>query len=221
MDDNLAKPKKSGESPSGYSGRLISIDITDSHFIDIGSYTTDTITPDGWSVKYYVKDDSTKYDDVYIEWSKGNVRGVYKGESLLQFRRYFIPQYKGENAKNLFFWHGCATDCQAVLTLNKDSAIEKDYTSVIDYNIQNGQIVYVSDYSFENEPSFQLTVADLMRDKEHSVRFKNLCMTAANKSSCVDTIIFRKDKVLLKATLTVDDYYRNKEILEEKAVPLN
>jgi hypothetical protein len=202
-------------------GQLVSINFNDSNYNELSSYALDTVTKDGWTIKYLVKDDSTEYDDIYIEWSKGNINGIFKAEeSVLQFRRYFIPQYVGENKNYLFFWHGCATDCQAVLTLSKDSAFSKDYTRVINYNIQNGQIGYVTDKGSEDDKPFQISIVDLSKNKEHLVQFKNLCMYAAHKESCIDTIIFAKEKVIVKATLTIDNYNRDKEIIEEKSIDL-
>ena len=202
------------------SGQLIPIDFNDSDFRDLPLYAIDTFTKDGWSINYYVKDDSSKYDDIYIKWLKENIGGIYKSEGVLQFRRYFIPEYVGENKKCLFLTHGCATDCRAVLVLYKDSSIARDYMSVIDYNIPNGQIAYVTDEGNKDNLAFQLAVVDLLRNKEHIVQFKNLCMSAAYKESCVDTIVFNKDNVTIRATLTVDDYNRDKEITEEKTIIL-
>ena len=200
--------------------QLIPVDFNDSNYNELISYAIDTLTEDGWTIKYLVKDDSTRYDDIYIKWTKGNVTGTFKAESALQFRRYFVPKYTGENKSYLFFWHGCATDCDAVLTLNKDSAVSKDYTSIIDYNIPNGQIAYVTDKVYEDDHPFQISIVDLFKNKEHLVQFKNLCMYAAHKESCIDTIIFSKEKVIAKATLTINDQNRDKEIIEEKTVNL-
>jgi hypothetical protein len=200
--------------------QLIPVDFNDSNYNELNSYAIDTFTEGGWIIKYLVKDDSTRYDDIYIRWTKGNVTGTFKAESVLQFRRYFVPQYAGENKNYLFFWHGCATDCAAVLTLSKDSAFSKDYTSVIDYNIPNGQIAYLTDKSYEDDHPFQISIVDLSKNKEHLVQFKNLCMYAAHKESCIDTIIFNKGKVIVKATLRINDHNRDKKIIEEKTVNL-
>lgn len=202
-------------------GQLIPINFDDSNYNELNSYAVDTVTKDGWTIKYLVRDDSAKYDDIYIKWSKGNVNGIFKAEeSVLKFRKYFIPQYVGENKNYLFFWRGCATDCQAVLILSKDSTFSKDYTRVIDYNIQNGQIAFVADKGSQDDKPFQISVVDLSKNKEYLVQFKNLCMYAAHKESCVDTIIFKKEKVIVKATLTVDNHKRDKEITEEKSIDL-
>lgn len=202
-------------------GQLIPVDFNDKKYTDLSLSAIDTVTNDGWAIKYLVKDDSTKYHDIYIEWSKGSVNGIFKAESVLQFRRYFIPQYTGENDNYLFFWHGCATGCQAVLTLNKDSAVSMDYTSVVDYNIPYGQIAYITDRGAKDGKPFQISVVDLSKNHEYLIQFKNLCMYAAHKESCIDTIIFQKEKVLVKATLTIDNYNREKKVIEEAIVDLN
>lgn len=201
-------------------GQLVPVNFNDSNYLDLSSYAVDTVTQDGWVIKYLVKEDSTKYYDIYIQWSKGTVSGIFKAESVLQFRRYFIPQYTGENEKYLFFWHGCATDCQAVLTLRKDTAVSNDYTRVIDYSIPYGQVAYVTDKGAEDNKPFQISVVELLKNKEHVVQFKNLCMYAAHKESCIDTIIFKREQVIVKATLTIDNYYRDKEVTEEMKVSL-
>jgi hypothetical protein len=202
-------------------GQLIPVDFNDSNYNDLNFYAIDTVTKDGWAIKYFVKDDSTKYDDIYIEWAKGSSRGIFKAEYYLKFRRYFIPQFTGENDKYLFFWHGCATDCQAVLILGKDSTFSRDYTQVIDYNIPYGQIAYVGKKGTADGKPFQISLVDLAKNKEHLIQFKNLCMYAAHKESCIDTIIFNKEKVVVKATLTIDNYNRDKEVAEEIKVNLN
>ena len=38
---------------------------------DVGFNAHDTITADNWKIEYLIKDDTTRYDDVYIKWSKG------------------------------------------------------------------------------------------------------------------------------------------------------
>ena len=204
-----------------YTRQLIPIDFNDSNYVGLGLYAIDTITQKGWSISYLVKDDSSKYNDIYIKWQRGNIKGIYKGEFLLQYRRYFVPEYSGENSKYLFFKHGCATDCRAILTLSKDSATSKDYIRVVDYNVSNGQIAYVTERGSEDFRPFQISIVDLAKSKEHSVQFKSLCMYAAHKESCIDTIIFRKHKVLIKATLTIDDYYKDKDVVEKKVVNLH
>jgi major membrane immunogen (membrane-anchored lipoprotein) len=78
------------------SGKLIQIDFRDNNYMDLQPSAKDTITNDGWNVRYLIKDDSTKYNDIYIECSKGNVSGLFHGENLLQYRHYFIPTFIGE-----------------------------------------------------------------------------------------------------------------------------
>jgi hypothetical protein len=215
---NSGNRKKDERNIILHSGKLIPIDLNDSNFSDLESFASTLRTPKGWNINYYVKDDSTKYEDLYIEWSKENMKGEHLCKNVQQYRRYFIPEYKGENDKFLFLTHGCATDCNAVLTLSKESLIAKDFENVVDFDIANNQIVSVSDYAVKKEPLFGLTVYDLKKGNQYDVKFKNLCMTAANKGSCVDTIIFNKSKVTIKANLALNDYYRENEIVETKTV---
>lgn len=203
-----------------FSGQLVRIDLNDSNFSDLNLHSADTLTQNGWSIKYLIKNDSTKYNDIYIEWSKGNIKGIYKAESVLQFRRYFIPQYVGENDNYLFLKHGCATDCSGILVLSKDSTFSQDYIRVIDYNIPNGQVVYVTEVGTKDDSPFQVAVVDLPKHLEHLAQFKNLCMYASHKESCIDTIVFKKDLVSIKATLTIDNSFRNKEVSEELKISL-
>jgi len=196
------------------------IDPNDSNYLDVKSYAIDTVTPSGWSIKYFVRDDNTKYDDLYIQWSKGSIKGVYQAEDVLQMRRYFIPEYRGENQNHIFLWHGCATGCQAILTLSKDSSpTAKDYLNIIDYDISTSKVVYLTNFNLEHEPSLEVAIVDLNSSKESKARFENLCMSAALKQSCIDTVVFSKDKVVIKATLIdKSDYHREKEVVEKKVV---
>jgi hypothetical protein len=89
----------------------------------------------------------------------------------------------------------------------------------VDYNVGENKVVYLTDFDIENEPSFEVAVVDLNSGRERKVRFDNLCMAAALKRSCVDTVVFSKDKVVIKANLIdKDDYYREKEVVEKKIV---
>ncbi len=202
-------------------GELIPIDLNDSNYYGVDGYALDTATSNGWLIKYFVKDDSTKYSDIYIEWSKGTTKGIYKGTSVLQFRRAFIPRYIGENSKCLFFLHQCASECRTLTTFRKDSAVTMSYTNVVDYSLPLGQIVCVTDEGQEDFRPFQLAVVDLFSDKEQLIQFKNFCMYATSKEQCVDTVIFAKDKVLVKAILTEANDDKSKEVVEQRTVTIH
>jgi hypothetical protein len=211
MADNARVSADSG------TGRLTPIDYNDPVYAGVGSYAQDTITKDGWTLRYFVRDDSTRYTDIYIEWSKGNQRGLFYGEDILEMRRYFIPIYTGENATHIFLKHGCATDCAAVLVLGKDSTLSHtDYLQVVDYSIPYGKVVYVSDSS-AYDMRMELFAVDLQSGSKRRLLFDNLCFTASFKEQCVDTVRFSKNAVAIGATLTdVNDEERERKISEVK-----
>ncbi|WP_148661175.1 hypothetical protein [Flavisolibacter tropicus] len=206
--------------PDANAGKLIPINFSDSNYYEIQSYAHDTLTKDGWLIKYLVKNDSSRYKDLYIQWSKGNNKGLYHCPSVLEYRRYFIPEYIGENNQLLFFEHGCATDCGAILTLQKDTTKAVDYPHVISYSIPHGVVVFVNQAGQQDGAPFEVSAVDLMKNKEHRLKFNGLCMAAAYKEQCVDTVIIMKNKVVVKATLTVNDYNRDKELPEERMAKL-
>lgn len=187
---------------SGKTAKFISINLNDSSYIDFKSFAVDTITDSGWRIKYLVKNDSTKYKDIYIDCFKGNKHAIYFGSDLLQLRPGFVPRYIAETKSHLVFWHRCATDCQALLVLSKDASMKfKEFESVIDYNLNLGQILYISDDYYENPSNnFIVNLMDLVRNKNYKISFKEVC-SAANMVSCVDTVIFKKSKVTVKAIL--------------------
>ena len=181
------------------SSKLIPIDFSDSNYVDVAFYAKDTITADGWTIKYMVKDDSTRYSDIYIQWSKDNRGGLFYGESILLMRRYFVPFLVGENKTHIYLEHGCATGCRAILTLSKDSfPKDNDYNLVIEYNIKNGQILYCKDYS--NLDTMKVVIVDLKRNKEKTITFENVCYSTP-MTSCIDNVILERDYVKLSATL--------------------
>jgi hypothetical protein len=187
-----------------YSGtdKLVPMNFMDTNYVDFLDYAKDTLTPNGWTIKYLVKDDNTKYNDIYIECRKGNLQGIFQGKDILQFRSYFVPKFVGETKSFLFFTHACATDCSALLVMSKDSLPTfTDYQRVYDYNIKLGQILFVPDECYANEDKkFILTLADIQKKKEYNITFDNIC-SAVNKGSCIDTVIFSNNKVTIKTTL--------------------
>jgi hypothetical protein len=201
-------------------GKLVQIDYSDTNYYDLRSYIKDTITPGGWKIRYLVKDDSTKYKDIYIECSKDSMKGIFYGSDLLQFKRYFIPVFAGETKSHLFLRPGCATDCSAVLTFSKDSTGQfNDYQNVIDYNINLGQILFVTDSCYENEDKiFELGFVDLNRSVTRKITFNQVCMNVF-KPGCVDTVIFSKKQLIIKATLA-DQSTHMKEIKQTRILNL-
>lgn len=197
-------------------GNFISMNFSDTNFMGFKSFARDTVTVDGWAIKYLVKDDSTKYNDIYIDCSKGSKHEVFFGADLLQLRPGFISRLTGETKSHLFFWHRCATDCQALLVLFKDTSIKfKDYESVIDYNLNIGQLLYIPVGSYENPSSnFTVKLFDFLRNKEYKISFKEVC-GAANMVSCIDTVIFKKSEVTVKATLRANIDSEKNELISK------
>ena len=200
-------------------GKLIEINFQDSNYLDLPLYAQDTITKDGWTIRYFVKDDSTRYNDIYIQCSKGNLKGIFYGEELLQFRRYFIPEFAGETNSYIYFTHGCATDCSAILVFSKDSVKFTDYQRVVEYNLEYEQILYVMDSSYENEEKiYELALVDLTHKKTHRITYSNICM-GFYKPACIDTVIFDKKQVTIKTTLQ-ESFGSEKEISQTRIIKL-
>jgi len=204
--------------PTRGTGQLISLDFADTNYIDVPLYAKDTVTLDGWAIKYLVKDDSSKYNDIYIQWTKGDRSGLYHGPDILLMRRYFIPELEGENNSHIFLTHGCATSCAALLVLSKDSVPKaQDFSSVFDYNIKDGQLVYIPERSYSLD-TLEVSVVDLNRKEENTVIFKNIC-NLSPEEGCIDSVHFDKNYVRLFATLIdKNDKDKIKPIKENQTV---
>jgi len=201
-------------------GKLLKISFSDTNYFDLKIWIKDTITQDGYKIRYLIRDDSTKYNDIYVECSKGGLSGIFHGENLLQYRRYFIPTFAGETDKHLYFSHGCATDCSALLVFPKDTLSNfKEFIYVVDYNVDFGQVLYVTDSTYENEMQiYQLALIDLNNNKTHKITYNNIC-GAVIKPSCIDTVIFSKSQVTIKTTLR-KSMDTEKEITQTKIIKL-
>lgn len=202
-------------SPYIGTGKLLPINPADKNYAELGSYTKDTITPQGWTIKYFIKDDSTRYKDLYIEWGKGTRKGYYKAKDVLTYRRYFIPKYVGEQESGIFFWHGCATDCQAVLVLSKDTMGGfNDYVHVVDYNAKLGQVLYVTDNTYKNQDKlFELSLIDLARKRQHNILYKAIAR-GTNMPRSVEKVAFGDNKITITTNLfsSLADTVGKKEI---------
>jgi hypothetical protein len=183
-------------------GNLIPIDFSDSNYLELRSYAVDRTTDDGWSIKYFVKEDSTRYKDLYIVCSKGSVKAIHRAEDVLKFRRYFVPEFEAETKANIFFSHGCATDCSAMLVFNKvPTARFTDYLSLVKYSIELGQVLYVTDSSYENEGKvYELALVDVSKHKTYKLTFNGVC-DCVYQPACVDSVKFSKNTVSVTASL--------------------
>ena len=196
-------------------GKLIPINFSDTNYIDLGLYAEDTTTADGWSIQYLVKDDSTRYKDLYIVCSKENIKAIHRAENVLEYRRYFIPEFEAETKTNIYFTHGCATDCSAILVFDKDTAAKfSDYMEVVKYNVPLGQVLFVTDTTYKNEEKiYELALVDIKNHKTHKLTFNGIC-DGVYKPSCVDTVIFSKNKVSVTVSLrkSIEDIEQAKQI---------
>ena len=196
---------------------FIPIDFSDTGYADVHIHAHDTVTPDGWAIQYLVKDDSTRYNDLYIRWSKEGRHGLFQCGDVLLMRRYFIPEFVSENANHIFLEHGCATSCSAVLALSKDTVPQgRDIFYVVDQDLSRGQLVYIPERSFSLD-TLEVSVVDHTANEEHPVVFKGHC-TLAPEDGCIDSVSFGDERVLLYATLLDDN---GKQISERHVVKVN
>ncbi len=155
----------------------------------------DTLTPDGWLIKYLIDKDSA----IFIQWSKDTKIGRrFAGE--FSERSGFIASYIGEDEDNLFLWQRCATDCQTLLVADKNNPMHIDeYFGVVDFDLRNAQILNSIDDDTLGYCSFRLT--DLNKKKSYNIRLKGFC-EAVKVDYCLDTVIFGHSRVTLKAMLS-------------------
>lgn len=186
--------------PRNGTGKLVPINFSDREYDDVGFNAHDTITADDWKIEYLIKDDTTRYDDIYIKWSKGTKEGVYCGENMLEFRRHFIPRFAGENKTHLFFTHACATSCIALLTLSKaDKPVERTFVKIAGFDINLGQVLQIGDYNNMLD-RFDFALIDLSRGIEKGFCFKNKCFSTDDKG-CIDSVHFNGKSVQVFASL--------------------
>ena len=193
--------------------------LTDSNYINFN--LSDTATVGDWSIKYLVKNDSTKYSDIYIRCTKGNKTVTYFGKGLLEFRGGFIPKLIGETNSYLYFWHRCATDCQSILVCSKDSAKFTDYPNVADFNIKLEQILYVpNSYYEDSSENFRINLMNLTQRKETVVIFDGQAYTA-NIEASIDTVIFDKKETIIKAEILKNrKVHHQTKTINAKLLPL-
>ena len=183
-------------------GKLIPIDFSDTVYSSLIPNAKDTITSNGWLIQYLVKDDSTRYNDVYLKCQKGNIQGVFLIADMLQLRSYFLPMFETETDSQIYFRHGCATDCAAILVFNKVSKAEfTDYEEIVRSNIPLGQILYVTDTTYQNATDiYELALVDVAKHKTRKLTFHGIC-DGVYKPACVDTVLFSKNKVSVTVSL--------------------
>jgi hypothetical protein len=188
-----------------FTNKLIPVDVNDTLYGDFRSDFKEILTADGWNVNYLVKDDSTKYKDIYVKWGKGaNVRTL-NFPSVLMMRSYFLPVYESETKNYLYFKHGCATGgCTAITALPKDPEIEPHvFNNVVDYDLNRGRIVFTPERSFSLD-SLELDIFDLNLNKSKTAKFRNRC-NLSPEDSCIEKVIFKDKTVELLGTFMNED----------------
>lgn len=192
LTDSIGQSKRSTQKKNA--AVLIPIDRNDKGFPD--GLPVDMVTPAGWSVRYLVKDDETKYDELYIECAKGSSKVVFQ-DLFLNVK--LIPRFSAESDTHLFLTHKCGSDCIGLTTVSKQQIPEyQTYEWVLDYDVATGQVVYkIADDSTED--SVKLMVVNVPLGKEKRIAFDNL--PAHSQNGGVDSIVFKNRKVQLFAGL--------------------
>ena len=196
--------------------KLTNIDFNDPKFKGWQVWLHDTIVTSGWEIKYLIKNDQRKYQDLYIQWSYKDCKGICKFESVLETNGVTIPRYEGENENCIFMLHACGSTCYALLLLSKDqSPTYHDYLDIVNYSIDKGQLLYVTEYNERQDTTLQVSLVDLNNRQEHLVNFNYAC-PGVFKRAYIDTVIYDYDKTIIKATFIKD----KKEIKEQQIVNL-
>ncbi|MBW8683189.1 hypothetical protein [Chitinophaga rhizophila] len=194
--------------------QLFPIDREDERYDDGDKCPLDTVTASGWTIQYLVRNDASKYKDLYIVCSKGNSKAVI----LSDFTNWkHIPVYAGENKSHIFFEHYCGFSCLSVTTVTKATKpADKRYEQVLDYDISSGQLVYnVSG----NDPddSVKVTAVDLSSKKQQLVAFNNL-RPWQSLNAGVDSIVFKNGSIQLFAGLVDRNDPDEEDIVKESRV---
>lgn len=199
---------------------LIRPDFETEEYWEFAYRMKDTVTSTGWEIKYFVKNDDTRFKDVYILCQKDTVRKIHKIPNVLKYRTYFVPRFSYETAFYLYFEHGCATDCSAILTFSKRNQSFCDFPNLVKMDWKLDLLVRVTDYARKEERKlFELEIIDLARNKNHIISYENVCRGANNKIICVEEIKFFYDKIIIKTILSPPQNWEE-EIKETKIIKL-
>ena len=197
---------------SNFDNELVSIDSIDfskyENLSDLRAWLIDTLTPLKWKIKYYVKNDETINQDIYIKISKKGFENIYKGEHLLEYRRYFIPTFLSETDDAIIMEHGCATDCAAITLISKNEVNDiETYVHILDFNEERNLLLYFTDSTYRHENKMlQIEFIDLEKNKKSTFSLQSIC-SAVYKPSCIDTIIYNKHDIEIVTSLreSLDD----------------
>ncbi|TWV95714.1 hypothetical protein [Chitinophaga pinensis] len=210
LDSDGAVSKKA---QGNHAATLLPVNREDAGYPEGGQFPQDTLTASGWSVRYLVKDDNTKYKDLYVECSNGKSKLVIPQSQVLALSWKYIPRYAGENTKHLFFEYYCGNECFAVMTVSKESQPEyQEYEQVLDYDVLSGQIVY-NITSSDTEDSVRVVAVNVARRKEKKMAFNNMRRAGANAG--IDSVVFKSGKVQVFAGLIDRNDPEEEDIIKE------
>lgn len=162
----------------------------------------DTLTADGWAIEYLVRNDSTKQKDLYIQWSKGNCKRVYRGNHLLELQSYFTPVFKTETVNYIFMDFEVRGGNGVLILPKNNTASEVSFSYVIGYNPEYAQVAYIpkSSYSLDH---LDVEAYDLKSGKTKSVRFSHPC-SVTPENECVTEVKFDKKQIQILANPNSD-----------------
>jgi len=154
---------------------------------------SDTITGDGWKIEYLVKNDSTKHKDIYIQWSKGNIKRMYCGYHLLELEGHFTPRYKTETPNYIFMPYELRGDDGLLILPKNSTRPELNFAYLVGYSVEYRQIAYIpeSSYSLDN---LDIEVYDLKSGTTKSVRFSKPC-NISPESGCITKVEFSSKEI--------------------------
>ena len=198
---------------------LNKIDLNDNHpnYEDFGAWVNDTITSDSWKIEYLIKNDHTKYDNLYIKISKGNLNGIIKEENVLNFRKYFIPAYEGENSKYLFFTFASDTYTNGILIVDKKQPSNfKKKKILLKSDFEKGYLFFIN--SKNEDDQFEIGYFNIIEGTEEEIKFKGVCLLPI-KTECVKNILEEREFIEFECHLKNIDNLNHQ--VERKTIRLN
>ena len=164
----------------------------------------DTVTAQGWKIRYMATDSIKLQKDAYVEWSNESMVRRQIFPDVLEMRSYFIPKFKAETDRYIYLTHGCSTDCRAVTILPKNKTENTEtFTAVIGYDIKLAQVAYILPKSFEIGKAI-VEARDLKRNLTKTINFKGNCSFTIG-DGCMKKVVFNGTTITL-AYNTTDEY---------------
>jgi hypothetical protein len=178
----------------------------------------DTVTKRGNFVRYLLTEDSCCADNVYLRWGNARFSRTYIMPRVRRYRSYFTPMLEHETKDYLILWHGCATDCKALLFLplnNYEAPL--DLVEVVGYDPQSYTVVH----GFGNPEQANyfefLRAINAKTRKTKRIIFRHSAM-AAQQRDVIDSCRVDKQHIYLKATLRLAED-RDEDVTEVLRLP--